>query len=120
MDKIRELIASGRFKTGDRIPTEGELAEMLGIGRSSIREAIKVFNYLGVLDSQTAKGTFVCERSRISAEALTWSILLGQDDYYDLIDTRGADERLKILQAQIQRMRRAVEESGMEALANAD
>jgi GntR family transcriptional repressor for pyruvate dehydrogenase complex len=140
MDKIRELIASGRFKTGDRIPTEGELAEMLGIGRSSIREAIKVFNYLGVLDSQTAKGTFVCERSRISAEALAWSILLGQDDYYDLIDTRGAietwsmvslakkfaedprsaDAHLKSLETQIQRMRRAVEESGMEELANAD
>jgi DNA-binding transcriptional regulator YhcF (GntR family) len=59
MDKIRELIASRQFKTGDRIPTEGELARMLGIGRSSIRKAIKVFNYLGVLDSQTAKGTFV-------------------------------------------------------------
>ena len=92
MEKIRELIASGQFKAGDRIPTEGELAARLGIGRSSIREAIKVFNYLGVLDSRTAKGTFVCDRANISAEALTWSILLGQDDYLDLIDTRGAIE----------------------------
>ena len=92
MEKVRQLIASGQFKAGDRIPTEGELAERLGIGRSSIREAIKVFNYLGVLDSRTAKGTFVCDRANISAEALTWSILLGQDDYLDLIDTRGAIE----------------------------
>lgn len=92
MDKIRELISSGQFQAGDKIPTESELAEMFGIGRSSIREAIKVFNYLGVLQSRTAKGTYVCERSNISDEALTWSILLGRDDYYNLIDMRGAIE----------------------------
>jgi DNA-binding FadR family transcriptional regulator len=142
MEKIRELIASGQFKAGDRIPTEGELAARLGIGRSSIREAIKVFNYLGVLDSRTAKGTFVCDRANISAEALTWSILLGQDDYLDLIDTRGAIEMwslvllaeryaqdptlvaepLQALERQLDRMRRAVAAGAgaREELAKAD
>jgi DNA-binding FadR family transcriptional regulator len=97
MDKIRELISSGQFRAGDKIPTESELAEMFGIGRSSIREAIKVFNYLGVLQSRTAKGTYVCERSNISDEALTWSILLGRDDYYHLIDMRGAIEMWSVM-----------------------
>jgi GntR family transcriptional repressor for pyruvate dehydrogenase complex len=140
MEKIRQLISSGQFKAGDRIPTESEMAEMLGIGRSSIREAIKVFNYLGVLDSQTAKGTFVCDRSSISAEALTWSILLGRDDYYDLIDTRGAIEtwalvslaerfrrgptdveaQLGALEAQIERMNTAIAANDKEELAGAD
>jgi GntR family transcriptional regulator, transcriptional repressor for pyruvate dehydrogenase complex len=142
MEKIRQLIASGKFKAGDRIPTEGELAARLGIGRSSIREAIKVFNYLGVLDSRTAKGTFVNDRASISAEALTWSILLGQDDYLDLIDTRGAidmwslvllTERyaqdpalvvdlIQALEGQLERMRRAMAagEEGREELARAD
>jgi DNA-binding FadR family transcriptional regulator len=140
MDKIRQLISSGQFKTGDRIPTEGELAARLGIGRSSIREAIKVFNYLGVLDSQTAKGTFVCDRASISAEALTWSILLGRDDYRDLIDTRGAIEMwslvllaercaqdpalvaepLQALEQQLERMRRAIAAGEREELAKAD
>ncbi|MGA2481221.1 MAG: FCD domain-containing protein [Spirochaetia bacterium] len=142
MEKIRQLIASGQFKAGDRIPTEGELATRLGIGRSSIREAIKVFNYLGVLDSRTAKGTFVCDRANISAEALTWSILLGRDDYLDLIDTRGAiemwslillaerysqdpaqvAETLQSLEAQLVRMRAAVAagEGAREELAKSD
>jgi DNA-binding FadR family transcriptional regulator len=140
MEKIRQLISSGQFKAGDRIPTESEMAEMLGIGRSSIREAIKVFNYLGVLDSQTAKGTFVCDRSSISAEALTWSILLGRDDYYDLIDTRGAIEtwsllnlaerfgrdpdsvgpQLEALDRQIRRMSEAIAANDREELARAD
>lgn len=92
MEKIRGLIASGQYKSGDKIPTEQELAERFGIGRSSIREAIKVFNYIGVLESRTARGTFVCDRSSITSEALTWSILLGNDELFDLIEFRGAIE----------------------------
>ena len=71
MDQIKELIASGEYKPGDKIPTEMELAKDFGLGRSSIREAIKIFNYLGVLESRAAIGTIVRERSQISTEALT-------------------------------------------------
>ena len=92
MEEIRKLIASGAYQSGDRIPTEKELAERFGIGRSSIREAIKIFNYLGVLESRAALGTFVQNRSSISAEALTWSLLLGGDELEDLIDLRGSME----------------------------
>jgi len=88
MDKIKELISSGEFKANDKLPTENELAEMLGIGRSTIREAIKLFNYLGILKSTPGVGTFVCERSNISTEALTWSILLGDVDMFELIELR--------------------------------
>ena len=92
MSRIKELIASGEYKPGDKIPTELELSEIFGVGRSSIREAVKIFNYLGVLKSQTAKGTYVQERSKISKEALTWSLLLGNDDIEEMIDLRGAIE----------------------------
>lgn len=97
MDKIRALIASGAYSPGDRIPTEKELAERFGIGRSSIREAIKIFNYLGVLDSRAALGTFVRERSNISAEALSWSLFLGDDELEELIDLRGGIELWSLL-----------------------
>lgn len=92
MGKIRELIASNAYATGDKIPTEKELAERFGVGRSSIREAIKTFNYLGVLESRAALGTFVRDRSQISSEALSWSLLLGNDELDDLIDLRGSIE----------------------------
>lgn len=92
MSRIKELISSGKYKPGDKIPTEQELSEIFGVGRSSIREAVKIFNYLGVLKSQTAKGTYVQERSKISKEALTWSLLLGNDDIEEMIDLRGAIE----------------------------
>jgi len=92
MEKIREFIASGKVKPGDRLPTESQLAQMFGVGRSSIREAVKVFNYLGVFESQTRKGTVLCDHSRISKEALTWSFLLGKKDICDLMDLRKAIE----------------------------
>ncbi len=92
MDRIRELIAAGTYAPGDRIPTEQELAAMFGVGRSSIREAIKIFNYLGIMESKAALGTFISERSNISQEALTWALLLGKDDVEMLIEVRGAIE----------------------------
>ena len=97
MKKIQDLIVTGEFRVSDRIPTENALAERFGVGRSSVREAIKVFNYLGVLESKPAKGTFICETANISKEALTWSILLGKNDLRELIEIRGAIEIMSIV-----------------------
>ena len=101
MERLKDLISSGVYKPGDKLPTENELAAQLGVGRSSIRETIKVFNYLGVLESKSAKGTFVCSRSSISREALTWAFLLGQDDLSMIIDLRAAIELWSYLQLTI-------------------
>lgn len=92
MDQIKQLISSGHYKPGDKIPTEAELAERFGIGRSSIRQAINIFNYLGVLESKASLGTFVQERAQISTEALTWSLLLGNDELEEMVDLRAAIE----------------------------
>jgi len=88
MDQIKDLIASGQLKPHDRIPTETELAQMFGIGRSSVREAIKIFQYLGILEASPRKGTFVCDYTNVSTEALTWSILLRKNDIYELVALR--------------------------------
>lgn len=92
MSRLKELIASGRYQPGDRLPTEHELAKMFGVGRSSIREAIKVFQHLGVVDSRAAKGTFLRDRANISSEAITWAMLLGNDDLLDVLELREAIE----------------------------
>ena len=97
MEQIRDLIASGQYNVGDKIPTEGELAEMFGLGRSSIREALKVFNYLGILESKAALGTFVSDRTNVSSEALSWAILLGKNELYEMVEIRGALENWTLL-----------------------
>lgn len=88
MERIKQLIASGQYGPGDRLPTEQALAERFGVGRSSIREAIKVFQYLGVVDAQAGKGTVVRDRANISVEAITWALLLGEQDLGDVFELR--------------------------------
>lgn len=92
MDEIRNLIASGEYKAGDKFLTENELAEKFGVGRSSVREALKVYNYMGVLESKPALGSFISESSNIAEYMLSWSVILNQNDMCNVIDLRGAME----------------------------
>jgi GntR family transcriptional regulator, transcriptional repressor for pyruvate dehydrogenase complex len=140
MQKMKELIASGQFKVHEQIPPEQELADMFGVARSSMREAIKIFHYLGVLESQTGRGTYVCDRANISTEALTWSILLGEHDIYEMVHLREVLEQagLKLiaegyrdepdrvadlmtdLETEIGAMRAATEHRDIDSLIRAD
>ena len=60
---IREAIAAGELRPGDRLPTESELAHQFGVSRPTVREALKVLEALNVLKSSTGPrgGTFVTE-----------------------------------------------------------
>ena len=59
VDQIKQLIAQGELKPGERIPSERDLATMLGVSRPSVREAIMVLEAMGFLDSRQGGGTFV-------------------------------------------------------------
>ncbi len=59
VDQIRELIVSGSLGPGEKIPSERELATLLGVSRPSVREAIMVLEALGYLESRQGGGTFV-------------------------------------------------------------
>jgi len=57
--KIKELISSGRFTAGSRLPTERELTRLFGVSRSSLREAVRALALVGVLESRVGDGTYV-------------------------------------------------------------
>ncbi|MGI6096800.1 MAG: FadR/GntR family transcriptional regulator [Dethiobacteria bacterium] len=57
--KIKEQIGSGKYKPGSRLPSERDLAEMLQVGRSSVREAMTVLESIGLLEIRPGEGTFV-------------------------------------------------------------
>ncbi|WP_169952896.1 FadR/GntR family transcriptional regulator [Microbispora sp. H11081] len=54
--RIEERIAADGLTVGDRLPGERQLAEQLGVGRSSVREALRVLETLGVVTSQVGRG----------------------------------------------------------------
>lgn len=57
--QIIEKIVSGELLPGTRLPSQRDLAVILGVGRSSVREAINALVVLGYLEPQQGKGTFV-------------------------------------------------------------
>jgi GntR family transcriptional repressor for pyruvate dehydrogenase complex len=59
VDQIRELIAEGRIKPGDRLPPERELAERFKASRNSVRDAIRVLEQRGLIESRQGDGTYV-------------------------------------------------------------
>jgi GntR family transcriptional repressor for pyruvate dehydrogenase complex len=59
VEQIKSLIAKGELQPGHRIPSERDLARMLGVSRPSVREAIMVLEAMGFLESRQGGGTFV-------------------------------------------------------------
>ena len=57
--RIRELVRSGRFPAGAKLPPEHELSAELGMSRSPVREAVKALSVAGVLDVRRGDGTYV-------------------------------------------------------------
>lgn len=58
---LRALIADGDLRPGDRLPSEGELCERLGVSRGPLREAIRTLSALGVIDTRHGSGSYVSE-----------------------------------------------------------
>jgi GntR family transcriptional regulator, transcriptional repressor for pyruvate dehydrogenase complex len=58
-EQIIRKIASGALAPGARLPSQRDLAHMLGVGRSSVREAINALVVMGYLEPQQGRGTFV-------------------------------------------------------------
>jgi GntR family transcriptional repressor for pyruvate dehydrogenase complex len=73
VDQIRAKLASGEYKPGDKLPTERELAQELGVGRPALREALRTLENSGVLLLKKGPqgGAFVREGS---SEAVTRSL----------------------------------------------
>jgi GntR family transcriptional repressor for pyruvate dehydrogenase complex len=65
--QIQGLIRDGLLKPGDKLPPERELAETFQVSRSSLRDAIRTLEVMGLVEPRQGEGTIVCE---LSAEAL--------------------------------------------------
>ena len=58
-NSIRTEIAAGRWPIGSRIPIEPQLAQLLGVSRGTVREAVKTLVSRGLLEVRQGSGTYV-------------------------------------------------------------
>lgn len=67
-DRLEDAIREGALRPGERLPGEHELAERLSIGRSTLREALRLLEQDGVIDVRHGKGRFVSALATLKAE----------------------------------------------------
>ena len=91
-DICRKLVAHlvrNDWAEGDRIPPERELCQILGVGRASLREALKALEIMGMIETRLGDGTFVCGRSEFLSRPLLWAITgSSPSDTQQLIEAR--------------------------------
>lgn len=82
--RIMKMIEEeNRFSPEDKLPNENDLAQELGVSRSTLREAVKILTTNGVLEIRRGKGTFVTSNIVINSEDLS-DIASGLDDLFEM------------------------------------
>ena len=88
-ERIRRLIVDGRLHAGDRLPPERELAERFGVSRTSVRDAIRVLELIGLLEPRQGDGTVVRDLSPDAlAQPLASILIHNQALLAELLDVR--------------------------------
>jgi len=89
IDSFKEAIIRGDLRPGQRLPPEAELAHQFGVGRSAIRETMKVLEALGVITIQRGNGTYMAENpAATSLSPLVFAILLEVGMTTELLELR--------------------------------
>jgi GntR family transcriptional regulator, transcriptional repressor for pyruvate dehydrogenase complex len=87
--QIERLIAKGVLKPGDRLPPERELAVNFGVGRSSVRDAIRTLEVIGIVESRQGHGTVVRDVSPDALVVPLASVLMRKREMIaELLDVR--------------------------------
>lgn len=89
IEQIQESILNGEIKKGDKLPSERELSEQMKVSRTSIREAVRVLETMGVIESKQGEGNFICtniEKSLI--EPLSMIFKLNDGTWQNVLELR--------------------------------
>jgi DNA-binding FadR family transcriptional regulator len=93
-NKIRHDIYLDKYKAGEKIPAEPELMKLYGVGRSTIREAIKTLAMTGILKVQQGSGTFVCDN--VESETIDQRLRQGDFEEINVVRKLLEDEMVRL------------------------
>lgn len=88
-EKIREIIQERNLQPGDRLPSERELTDLLHVGRSSVREALRAMELLGLIETRRGEGTFIVDfRKHQLVELLSSFVFQRENADYDILEVK--------------------------------
>jgi GntR family transcriptional regulator, transcriptional repressor for pyruvate dehydrogenase complex len=106
--KLIGLLNQGILKPGDQLPPERELATQLNVGRTTVREALKLLSLSGLLEVRRGSGTYVrSDYSSFVANQMHWPALLNPQDIDAVFEVR---EALEVQSARLAALRATSEE----------
>ncbi|GHH97278.1 FadR/GntR family transcriptional regulator [Neobacillus kokaensis] len=83
------MISNNGLKPGDKIPSERDLSERLDVGRSSVREALRALELLGLIETKKGEGTFLRDfRGNQLVQILSTFILQDEKAKRDVFETK--------------------------------
>ncbi|MFD1065710.1 FadR/GntR family transcriptional regulator [Oceanobacillus locisalsi] len=86
---IKDNLLNGSLKPGDKLPTEKELMEQLGVSRTPVRESIKILEAIGVIQIKRGEGMFITNNlSQFSLNPLIFSLIMHSNNIEKLIEFR--------------------------------
>jgi len=92
-DRLIKLLTNGDLKPGDKLPPERELAQQLQVGRTTVREALKLLTLSGLLDARRGDGTYVnLEFTNFISRQIQWPVLLSGGEADMIVEVREALE----------------------------
>ena len=87
IERITDALISGELQPGEKIPTEVEFSEKLGVSRNAVREALKVLVAFGILEIRRPEGTFVVDKfSQKLFDPMIYGILASKRNQNDLLE----------------------------------
>ena len=92
---IKEMIMSGEYKIGEKLPTEMKLCDQMGVSRTCVREAIRVLQAIGYVEIRPGKGAFVANYQKSTDNSSLWYDVEGVK-FYDFMEVRMAIETLSV------------------------
>lgn len=94
VESIKELIESGEYKIGEKLPTETSLCNTLKISRTCVREAMRVLQTLGYIKLVPGKGAFVSNYIDTSTSETWYNV--ADPKFYDFMEVRMAIETVAV------------------------
>lgn len=122
--QIMNLVANGDLLPGQKLPSERELCVRFGVGRSSLREALRCLAIVGVLETRVGEGTFLATSgAKFMGKVFEWRVITEKKDVENLMKVRLAlesetvanavlyaqEEQILELESIVEKMRLSVE-----------
>lgn len=120
-EQIGEQIRDGRLVRGQKLPTEREMSERFGVGRGVVREAVRMLDAMGLVESRQGSGIYVRNNPIPSiSRALTFSVTPEEQSVASLFEFRTVLEVAAAAQAAIRRTEAQLEAIRCAATATAE